>query len=244
MSNLSSGAARSPALTKLGGNRSWKDCCVVKNTFLDILDHEADGFHTLRRSSSEPHCGLSNGANSDCADSSYSSFDEGNRTNEASQHSPENSSIFNSEVPSGASSSMQPKPEVPPGASSSSSMQTAGAALYSSEASSSMQSRSTSDDQELPDPTTDMSQTWEPAWSAGAALHSTGDCKPCPWAFKPKGCSQGEMCDKCHLCDQGAYKQYRKNRLAGLKASRLKRKNTKSVGFVGDNPPNPGKFSL
>ena len=30
---------------------------------------------------------------------------------------------------------------------------------------------------------------------------------------------------KCHLCGVDDYKRYRKNRLAGLKANRLKRKN-------------------
>mmetsp|Transcript_66184 Transcript_66184/g.103350 ORF Transcript_66184/g.103350 Transcript_66184/m.103350 type:complete len:272 (+) Transcript_66184:31-846(+) len=66
--------------------------------------------------------------------------------------------------------------------------------------------------------------SYSPSWSMGAAAHGTGICKPCAWVWKPRGCSQGSNCLFCHLCDAAAHKQFRRERLAGLKANRSKRK--------------------
>lgn len=258
---------------------------MSKSTFLHIPDHKNDGFNTLRRHASEPHCGLANDARRDGARSSYPPSDDGIQTTEASRHNLRNSTIFNLEFPLGSSSLMQPKPEVLSGTRSSSSMHTqpisdmrawelrdptkgarvsspfvcaaqdyfcsqqcrrlgwkirrkvasssSGAAISTSAASSSMQSKFISDDSDdQPSDlrnTTSMSRSWKPHWPVGAARHSTGDCKPCPWTYKTRGCSAGEMCDECHLCDQEAYKQYRKKRLSSLKANRLLRKNKNSM---------------
>eukprot|EP00439_Symbiodinium_sp_Y106_P027710 s4090_g3.t1 len=39
----------------------------------------------------------------------------------------------------------------------------------------------------------------KPAPSVGSALHGTGECKPCAWFWKPKGCQNGAECRHCHL---------------------------------------------
>lgn len=43
-------------------------------------------------------------------------------------------------------------------------------------------------------------------FSLGAALHSTGECEPCAWFWKPQGCHHGPECRRCHLCqpEEGA----------------------------------------
>ncbi|CAE7505576.1 unnamed protein product [Symbiodinium natans] len=40
----------------------------------------------------------------------------------------------------------------------------------------------------------------------GSALHTSGDCKPCAWFWKSRGCTNGYACDYCHLCPAGALK--------------------------------------
>eukprot|EP00929_Paragymnodinium_shiwhaense_P011584 TRINITY_DN117512_c0_g1_i1.p1 TRINITY_DN117512_c0_g1~~TRINITY_DN117512_c0_g1_i1.p1 ORF type:complete len:205 (-),score=16.05 TRINITY_DN117512_c0_g1_i1:304-918(-) len=60
----------------------------------------------------------------------------------------------------------------------------------------------------------------EANWSAGAAFHELGHCKPCAWHRKPAGCSKGESCDFCHLCDEHALKKRRKERLHWVKGYR------------------------
>jgi len=80
-----------------------------------------------------------------------------------------------------------------------------------------------------------------PLWSDGSALHASGICKPCAWSWKPRGCAQGARCVFCHLCDENAHKLYRKERLAGLKANRAKRKN-KGLGITEE--PLLTRFSM
>ena len=46
--------------------------------------------------------------------------------------------------------------------------------------------------------------------SVGAQLHGTGECKPCAWFWKPKGCQNGEECRHCHLCLRGEIRQRKK----------------------------------
>jgi len=36
--------------------------------------------------------------------------------------------------------------------------------------------------------------------SHGSLLHSSGDCRPCMWFWKPSGCGQGSECLHCHFC--------------------------------------------
>lgn len=54
-------------------------------------------------------------------------------------------------------------------------------------------------------------------WSKGSVLHAEGKCKPCAWSWKPNGCSKGADCLFCHTCDEDAHKQYKVDKLAGLK---------------------------
>jgi len=39
-----------------------------------------------------------------------------------------------------------------------------------------------------------------PALSVGSRLHSSGECKPCSWFWKPQGCRDGAECKHCHIC--------------------------------------------
>jgi len=57
-------------------------------------------------------------------------------------------------------------------------------------------------------------------WSAGAAGHAQGTCKPCGWNRKPGGCSKGTSCEFCHMCDDGALKRKKKDRLQRIKESK------------------------
>ena len=50
----------------------------------------------------------------------------------------------------------------------------------------------------------------QPSMSVGAQLHGTGECKPCAWFWKPKGCQNGEECRHCHLCLRGEIRQRKK----------------------------------
>lgn len=50
--------------------------------------------------------------------------------------------------------------------------------------------------------------------STGSALHSTGECSPCAWFWKPTGCSKGAECLRCHICPDGELKRRKKNRVA------------------------------
>ena len=63
------------------------------------------------------------------------------------------------------------------------------------------------------------------SWSAGSAMHSSGQCKPCAWYWKPSGCALGANCVRCHLCGDNAFLAFRKDRLAGLKSNRERKKN-------------------
>lgn len=72
-------------------------------------------------------------------------------------------------------------------------------------------------------------QVWKPVFSAGAVNHGTGRCKPCAWTWKPRGCYLGQECPQCHMCNVDDYKQYRKDRLAGLKANRKKKKEARRL---------------
>lgn len=53
--------------------------------------------------------------------------------------------------------------------------------------------------------------------SAGSALHGTGQCKPCAWFWKPRGCSNASSCAYCHLCPAGALKERKKQKVAAIR---------------------------
>ena len=54
--------------------------------------------------------------------------------------------------------------------------------------------------------------------SQGSALHSMGQCKPCAWFWKSRGCSNAAFCDYCHLCPPGALKERKKAKIAAIRA--------------------------
>lgn len=56
-----------------------------------------------------------------------------------------------------------------------------------------------------------------PSWSVGAVGHNDGQCKPCAWYWKPGGCSKGEACTCCHLCEEGMLNLRRKEQQAMAK---------------------------
>jgi len=63
----------------------------------------------------------------------------------------------------------------------------------------------------------------DPSWTIGSELHASGQCKPCAWLFKAKGCSLGSKCNFCHLCPNGKIKEKRKEKDAQLRQQRLDR---------------------
>eukprot|EP00490_Sorites_sp_Unknown_P010208 CAMPEP_0114690548 /NCGR_PEP_ID=MMETSP0191-20121206/65831_1 /TAXON_ID=126664 /ORGANISM="Sorites sp." /LENGTH=240 /DNA_ID=CAMNT_0001980627 /DNA_START=51 /DNA_END=773 /DNA_ORIENTATION=- len=54
--------------------------------------------------------------------------------------------------------------------------------------------------------------------SKGSALHGTGQCKPCAWFWKPRGCSNAGDCSYCHACPAGALKERKKAKVAAIRA--------------------------
>lgn len=54
--------------------------------------------------------------------------------------------------------------------------------------------------------------------SVGASGHTEGECRPCAWNWKPSGCSKGTDCEFCHLCEDGTFKQRRRQKIARLRA--------------------------
>lgn len=57
-------------------------------------------------------------------------------------------------------------------------------------------------------------------WSAGSELHDVGQCKPCAYHNREKGCSKAAQCPYCHLCVAGEMKNRRRDKTAALKAER------------------------
>jgi len=54
--------------------------------------------------------------------------------------------------------------------------------------------------------------------SAGSMMHATGECKPCGWFWKLRGCHNGQACGYCHVCPPGAVKDRKKAKAAAAKA--------------------------
>mmetsp|Transcript_1405 Transcript_1405/g.4112 ORF Transcript_1405/g.4112 Transcript_1405/m.4112 type:complete len:179 (+) Transcript_1405:107-643(+) len=51
-----------------------------------------------------------------------------------------------------------------------------------------------------------------------SARHDAGECSPCAFYWRLRGCSKGTQCDFCHYCPQGAFIAKRKEKIARLKA--------------------------
>jgi len=59
-----------------------------------------------------------------------------------------------------------------------------------------------------------------PEWSKGAMQHEAGTCKPCSWHWKDRGCINKADCKFCHMCDKGALKARRKEKMIRTRAAR------------------------
>lgn len=58
-----------------------------------------------------------------------------------------------------------------------------------------------------------------PARSLGSEQHGSGECRPCAWYYKPKGCHMGAQCTFCHLCPEGEIKSRKKAKVAAIRHS-------------------------
>lgn len=56
-------------------------------------------------------------------------------------------------------------------------------------------------------------------WSSN--MHAKGACRPCGWFWKPVGCKNGEACQHCHLCPDGALRARKKAKAAQGRLDRL-----------------------
>mmetsp|Transcript_1765 Transcript_1765/g.4823 ORF Transcript_1765/g.4823 Transcript_1765/m.4823 type:complete len:392 (-) Transcript_1765:397-1572(-) len=56
--------------------------------------------------------------------------------------------------------------------------------------------------------------------TAGSRDHRLGICKPCAFVHRKEGCKSGATCKFCHLCDQGARKQRKRDKHQMLRAMR------------------------
>ena len=54
----------------------------------------------------------------------------------------------------------------------------------------------------------------------GRRRASRGICKPCAFVHRKEGCKSGATCKFCHLCDQGARKQRKRDKHQMLRAMR------------------------
>merc|ERR1719335_954221 len=54
--------------------------------------------------------------------------------------------------------------------------------------------------------------------SVGSAAHGTGQCKPCAWYHKAKGCFRGKDCRHCHTCSPDELGKRKKDKVAVLRA--------------------------
>merc|ERR1712039_421655 len=63
----------------------------------------------------------------------------------------------------------------------------------------------------------------KPEYSIGSELHSRGECKPCAWFWRPQGCSNGEECRHCHVCDQTQVKIRKKARAVAQRSAKAQR---------------------
>jgi len=59
----------------------------------------------------------------------------------------------------------------------------------------------------------------QPQPSEGAALHGTGQCRPCAWYWKPQGCANAVECRHCHMCPEGELKNRKKDKVQQMRAT-------------------------
>jgi len=51
--------------------------------------------------------------------------------------------------------------------------------------------------------------------------HSSGQCRPCAWFYRPSGCKNAEDCGYCHLCPAGELKSRKKDKIVALRTGAL-----------------------
>jgi len=56
--------------------------------------------------------------------------------------------------------------------------------------------------------------------SIGSTQHKHGQCKPCAHSWRPQGCFKGSKCEFCHLCDETAWRKFRKQRTSHQRTER------------------------
>jgi len=56
--------------------------------------------------------------------------------------------------------------------------------------------------------------------SVGSAQHAHGQCKPCAHCWRPQGCFKGSSCEFCHICDETAWRTFRKKRTSHQRTER------------------------
>jgi len=81
---------------------------------------------------------------------------------------------------------------------------------------------------------------FEGSWSVGSELHHIGECRPCAWNCRPGGCVQGASCTFCHLCEQGALRQRRKQLERYRKLDRQARRGDSTEQMQGTLSPESG----
>jgi len=55
--------------------------------------------------------------------------------------------------------------------------------------------------------------------TVGSAPHAIGQCKPCAFFWKPRGCGNGVECPFCHLCDANEKKRRQKEKKASFQVA-------------------------
>mmetsp|Transcript_40569 Transcript_40569/g.75535 ORF Transcript_40569/g.75535 Transcript_40569/m.75535 type:complete len:261 (+) Transcript_40569:73-855(+) len=70
--------------------------------------------------------------------------------------------------------------------------------------------------------------------SQGSAMHSSGQCKPCAWFWKSRGCSNAVFCDYCHLCPPGALKERKKAKIAAIRAGIIAPRSSQAAWCVAE----------
>jgi hypothetical protein len=53
--------------------------------------------------------------------------------------------------------------------------------------------------------------------SHGSVMHTLGNCRPCAWFHKEKGCQNGRECNYCHVCTDGELKSRKKNKQVAMR---------------------------
>lgn len=59
-----------------------------------------------------------------------------------------------------------------------------------------------------------------PQATPGSVMHSVGECRPCAWFHKSRGCQNGADCRHCHLCPDGELKNRKKTKVQALRVTK------------------------